>query len=78
MREAIDEAVLKALMDGRGISDFLVTRVNDGFGLSVRYTSSARWLPIRSRREPVRTWASLSAVGKYLERLGVREFRVEL
>lgn len=78
MREAIDEAVLKALMDGRGISDFVVTRVNDKFGLSVRYTASTRWLPIRSRREPVRTWASLSAVGKYLERLGVREFRVEL
>jgi hypothetical protein len=78
MREAIDEAVLKALIDGRGVSDFLVTRNDNGFVLNVRYTGATRWLSIRSRREVPRTWANLSTLARHLERLGVRKFSVEL
>lgn len=78
MREAIDEAVLKALIEGRGVSDFLVTRNDAGFVLNVRYTGATRWLAVRSRREVPRTWASLSRLTLYLEKLGIRKFSVEL
>lgn len=36
------------------------------------------WLPVRSRREPLRRWASLTAVERFATSLGVRSFIVEL
>ncbi|WP_371926205.1 hypothetical protein [Pseudomonas sp. FSL R10-0071] len=38
----------------------------------------SRLIAVRSRREAIRTWASLTAVGRFAERLGVRGFAVEL
>ena len=35
------------------------------------------WLPVRSRREPVRTWASLTALGRFCETVGIRNLVVE-
>jgi hypothetical protein len=35
-------------------------------------------VPVRSRREALRTWASLSAVGKFADGIGLRGFVVEL
>jgi len=77
MREAIDEAVLKALIDGRGVSEFLITQGEAGYVLNVRYTSATRWIPIRSRRESPRTWANLDTLARHLNKLGVRKFSVE-
>ncbi|NWA23914.1 hypothetical protein HX866_03325 [Pseudomonas gingeri] len=39
---------------------------------------TARLVPVRSRREPLRTWASLTAVGRFADALGLRGFTVEL
>jgi len=33
---------------------------------------------VRSRREALRTWASLTAVGRFAEALGIKGFAVEL
>jgi hypothetical protein len=35
-------------------------------------------VPVRTRREAVRTWASLTAVGKFAEQLVLAGFNVEL
>jgi hypothetical protein len=79
MREAIDENALKALIAGRGVSDFLITQDEAcNFVLSVRYTGATRWLPVRSREKNPRTWASAQTVSRYLWRLGVRSYSVEL
>lgn len=40
--------------------------------------TGATWLPVRSRREPVRIWASLTAVGRFASGIGIRELNVEL
>lgn len=79
MREAIDEKVLKALIEGRGVSDFLVTQHEDGqFMLSVRYTGATKWLPIRSRERNPRTWARLDTLASQLWKLGIRQWSVAL
>lgn len=79
MREAIDEKLLKGLIAGRGVSDFLITQDEAGkFILHVRYTGATRWLPIRSREKNPRTWASLDTLASQLWKLGVREWRTEL
>jgi hypothetical protein len=79
MREAIDEKLLKALIEGRGVSDFLITQHEDGqFMLNVRYTGATRWLAVRSREKNPRTWASLQTLASQLWKLGIREWRTEL
>jgi hypothetical protein len=40
--------------------------------------SGARWVPVRSRRERLRTWASLTAVGRFADSIGLKNFTVEL
>ena len=40
--------------------------------------SHSRLIAVRSRREVIRTWASLTAGGRFAEGLGVRGFAVEL
>ncbi|WP_349747522.1 hypothetical protein [Pseudomonas frederiksbergensis] len=40
--------------------------------------TGSRWLRLRSRREVLRIWASLTAVGRFAEGLGIRGFAVEL
>jgi hypothetical protein len=39
--------------------------------------AGSRWLPVCSRREALRTWTSLTAVGRFSESLGVKAFAVE-
>jgi hypothetical protein len=37
-----------------------------------------KWLPVRSRREPVRLWRSLTAVGRFCADVGIKVLTVEL
>ena len=39
---------------------------------------SAQLVPGRSRHEPLRTWASLTAMGRFAETVDITEFSVEL
>jgi hypothetical protein len=73
--------VLRALVEQHAVRECLVAKVDGGseWGLSIRLGGSgARWVPVRSRREKVRTWASLTAVGRFADGIGLRGFSVEL
>ncbi|NKF27000.1 hypothetical protein HER21_11105 [Pseudomonas sp. BGM005] len=78
--DGIREDVLRALVDQHAVRECRVARVEGGpeWGLSVRLGTGARWVPVRSRRESLRTWASLTAVGRFAEALGIDGFSVEL
>lgn len=75
MGRRIDEDALGALIEAQAVREVRVARKNAVWCLSVRLSGS--WHPVRSRREPVRTWASLTAIGRFLERAGVTKFEVE-
>lgn len=79
--EGIHEEVLRALVEQHAVRECLVVRINGGpdRGLSIRLGGSgARWVPVRSRRESLRTLASLTAVGRFAEGVGLSGFNVEL
>jgi len=80
--EAIQSDTLKALVSQHAIREAVVGRVagdDAKWTLSIRLGGpTARLVPIRSRREPLRTWASLTAVGRFAESLGITAFSVEL
>ena len=73
---------MKVLVSQHVVREVVVGRVNADnarWTLSVRLGSpSARLVPVRSRREPLRTWASLTAVGRFAETVGITGFSVEL
>ncbi|WP_455826900.1 hypothetical protein [Pseudomonas graminis] len=80
--EAIQSDTLKVLVSQLAIREAVVGRVageNSQWSLSVRLGGpTARLIPVRSRREPLRTWASLTAVGRFAEAVGITGFSVEL
>lgn len=76
MGRRIDEDALGALIEAQAVRESRVTRQDGLWRLEVRLGGT--WHPVRSRREPVRTWSSLTAIGRFLERLGVTKFEVEL
>jgi hypothetical protein len=79
MHDAIDEKLLKHLIYGRVVSDFLITQHADGqFMLSVRYVEVSDWVPVRSREKNPRTWARLDTLASQLWKLGVRKWYTEL
>jgi hypothetical protein len=84
MRQGIQEETLRAMLEAGAVREVLVSRQDDKWGLAIRLGGAgSRWLPVRSRREALRTWASLTAVGRFAETLfaetlGVKTFSVEL
>ena len=76
MRNGIEQDALQALIEAQAIREVRVNRINAVWGLSVRL--GATWHPIRSRREATRTWASLTAIGKFCDGIGIKAFSVEL
>ena len=78
-RPRIQEETLRAMLDAGAVREVLASRQDDKWGLAIRLGGAgSRWLPVRSRREALRTWASLTAVGRFAESLGVKVFAVEL
>lgn len=80
--EAIQSDTLSALVSQHAIRETVVGRVagdSSKWTLSVRLGGpTARLIPVRSRREPLRTWSSLTAVGRFAEAVGLTGFSVEL
>lgn len=80
--EAIQSDTLKALVSQHAVKEAVVGRLSgDGirWTLSVRLGGpTSRLVPVRSRREPLRVWASLTAVGRFAEAVDLTEFSVEL
>lgn len=75
MGRRIDEDALGALIEAGAVREVRVTRQDGSWSVSARFGTA--WHPVRSRRETVRQWASLTAAGRFLERLGVTKFEVE-
>ncbi|MCD5970402.1 hypothetical protein [Pseudomonas quasicaspiana] len=79
MPQGIHEDALRAMVEGGAVRDVLVSRQDDKWTLAIRLGGAgSRWLPVRSRREALRTWASLTAVGRFAESAGIRAFQVEV
>ncbi len=75
MRKAIDQDTLSALVATGAARDFRAVRRGDSWLLETRV--GGYWLPIRSRREPVRLWLSLTALQRFAEGVGIRAMIVE-
>lgn len=68
MRAGIQEETLRAMLEAGAVREVLVNRQDEKWGLAIRLGCVwCRWLPVRSRREALRTWASLTAVGRFAE-----------
>ena len=80
MREGLHEDALRHLIEQHAVREYLVSRIESGrWSLAVRLGgSSSRWLPVRSQREAVRTWASLDTLARFADGLGIRGFVLEL
>lgn len=58
----------------------MVARIESGpdWGLSIRFGGSgAHWVPVRSRRERIGTWTSLTDVRRFAESVRLSGFSVE-
>ena len=79
MPQGIQEETLRAMLDAGAVREVLASRQDDKWGLAIRLGGAgSRWLPVRSRREALRTWASLTAVGRFADAQGIKGFAVEL
>ncbi|AZF15497.1 hypothetical protein C4J89_2028 [Pseudomonas sp. R4-35-07] len=59
--------------------DTLVSRQEEKWTLAIRLGGSgSSWLAVRSRREALRIWTSLTAVGRFADGIELRSFNVEL
>jgi len=77
MPQGIHEDALRAMLESGTVRDVLVSSQDDKWTLAIRLGGAgSRWLPVRSRREALRTWASLTAVGRFAESAGIRAFQV--
>lgn len=75
MKKAIQQETLQAMVSDQVLREVRAVRVEGGWSLQGRL--GAAWRPVRSRREPIRVWASLTALGKFCDRLGIKTLTVE-
>lgn len=78
MRTAIDQETLRALVETASVREIQATRGPGGVGFALSARLGGRWLPIRSKREPLRVWASLTAIERFCVKAGIKRFEVEL
>lgn len=76
MKKAIQQDTLEALVSDSALRELRAVRVEGGWSLQGRLGAS--WRPIRSRREPVRVWRSLTALERFCTSIGIRQLTVEL
>lgn len=76
MKKAIQQDTLEALVSDSALRELRAVRVDGGWSLQGRLGAS--WRPIRSRREPVRVWRSLTALERFCVSVGIKQLTVEL
>lgn len=77
--KGLQEETLRAMLEAGAVREVLVSRHNEKWTLAIRLGGAgSRWLPVRSRREALRTWTSLTAVGRFADAQGIKGFAVEL
>lgn len=75
MKKAYHQDTLEAMVADQVLRECRAVRVDGGWSLQGRLGAS--WRPIRSRREPVRVWRSLTALGTFCDKVGIRTLTVE-
>lgn len=81
MREGISEDDLRTYIEQHIVREVRVGRYEGGpkWYLAVRLGGpTAKWLPVRSQRKKVRTWASLDTLARWADAQGVRNCLWEL
>ena len=63
MKKAIEQETLQTLVETGAAWEFRALREGEVWRLELRL--GVKWLPMRSRREPVRLWRSLTTVGRF-------------
>lgn len=76
MKKSIQAETLEALISDQALRECRAVRVDGGWSLQGRIGLS--WRPVRSRREPVRVWASLTAIERFCTGIGLKQLVVEL
>lgn len=76
MKKSIQQDTLEALIGDQALRECRAVRVDGGWSLQGRIGLS--WRPVRSRREPVRVWPSLTAVERFCVKIGLKQLVVEL
>jgi len=76
VKKSIQQETLEALISDQALRECRAVRVDGGWSLQGRIGLS--WRPVRSRREPVRIWPSLTAVERFCTRAGLKQLVVEL
>lgn len=76
MKKAYRQETLEALVADQALREVRAVRVDGGWSLQGRLGAS--WRPVRSRREMVRVWASLTAIERFCTKIGIRQLLVEL
>ncbi|WP_241090166.1 hypothetical protein [Pseudomonas viridiflava] len=79
MPHGIQENALRIMLEGGAVRDVLVSRQNEKWTLAIRIAGvGSRGLPVHSRREALRTRASLTPVGRFAKTAVIRTFQVEI
>lgn len=78
MRKGILEADLPDLVACGAVRECKVSREGKKWTVWVRLGGpGSKWLPIRSQREALRTWASLDTLERFTSRSGIASFALE-
>jgi hypothetical protein len=76
MKKAIQQETLEALVSDSRLRECRAVRVEGGWSLQARL--GVDWRPVRSRREPVRVWRTLTGLEHFCTKLGLPQLVVEL
>lgn len=77
-REAYYKKDLVLLVETRSAREFLVQRSDDGECWTLHVRTGTRWIPYRSKREPIYTWASLDTLEEFARKIGIDKLLLEL
>lgn len=76
MKKAIQQDTLEALISTQALREARAVRVDGGLALEGRI--GLQWRSVRSRREPLRVWRSLTALERFCTGIGLPQLLVEL
>ena len=76
-RSAFTEQELVLLIESQAAREFMVQRTEDGARWVLFVRRRMHWVPVRSKRENPRTWASLDTLERFTQGIGITGFAVE-
>lgn len=74
--KAIQQETLEVLVRDQALRELRAIRMEGGWCLEGRI--ALQWRPVRSRRESIRVWRSLTALERFCTSVGIKRLTVEL